>query len=130
MEYDRSALSRGLLAALDPCLESSISRQAVLHTLSEVHFTVLGKPAMARVHRDFLNLRGPTDVITFPYGEILLCAPVAHERAGEFGHSTTAELLLYGIHGMLHLSGYDDLTPAGFEEMAIRQAGIASAVRF
>lgn len=128
MEYDRSALSRSLLAALAPCLESSISRQAVLHTLSEIHFTILGKAAMARVHRDFLNLRGPTDVITFPYGEILLCAPVARERAGEFGQSTTAELVLYGIHGLLHLSGYNDLTPAEFEEMAMRQTQIASDV--
>jgi len=84
---------------------------------------------MARVHRDFLDLRGPTDVITFPYGEILLCAPVARERADEFGHSTTAELLTYGIHGLLHLSGYDDLTPDGFKEMAARQAEIASCIQ-
>ena len=83
---------------------------------------------MAKVHRDFLGIPGPTDVITFPYGEILVCAPIAAERAREFGHDTTTELALYAIHGLLHLSGHDDITHAQEKRMATAQGKILSAV--
>ena len=83
---------------------------------------------MAKVHRDFLGIPGPTDVITFPYGEILVCAPVAAERAREFGHDTTTELALYAIHGLLHLSGHDDITPAQEKRMTTAQEKILAAV--
>lgn len=83
---------------------------------------------MARVHRDFLGLPGPTDVITFPYGEILVCAPVAASRAREFSHSVTAELALYIIHGLLHLAGHDDIRPADAARMALEQERILRAV--
>lgn len=79
---------------------------------------------MARVHREFLDLRGPTDVITFPYGEILVCAPVAEARAKEFGHDVTTELALYCIHGLLHLAGHDDLEPSPANRMALVQERI------
>jgi len=83
---------------------------------------------MAKVHRDFLGIPGPTDVITFSYGEILVCAPIAAERAWEFGHDTTTELALYAIHGLLHLSGHDDITPAQEKRMATAQEKILAAV--
>ncbi len=67
---------------------------------------------MARIHREFLGIRGATDVITFPYGELILCAEIAAERASEFGLDVTSEIALYGIHGLLHLAGVDDLNEA------------------
>ncbi|MCX6969200.1 MAG: rRNA maturation RNase YbeY [Verrucomicrobia bacterium] len=82
---------------------------------------------MARVHREFLDLRGPTDVITFPYGEILVCAPVAGSRAKEFGHDVTTELALYCIHGLLHLAGQDDVEPGPAKRMAQEQEKILCA---
>jgi probable rRNA maturation factor len=33
---------------------------------------------------------------------------VATQRAEEFGNSFINELILYSMHGMLHLFGYDD----------------------
>jgi probable rRNA maturation factor len=83
---------------------------------------------MAKVHRDFLNIQEATDVITFPYGEILVCAHIAAARAPEFGHSTTQELALYIIHGLLHLSGFDDLTTPEAQTMAITQQEILKLV--
>lgn len=64
---------------------------------------------MAKVHRAFLGIPGATDVITFPYGEIVVCADVAAERAPEFGKSIEDEIALYVIHGLLHLAGHDDI---------------------
>jgi probable rRNA maturation factor len=122
--YDRECLERLTAAAIPHCLALAKKNNAELAALPGVEITILGSRAMAKVHRDFLNIPGATDVITFPYGEILVCAHIATARAPEFGHSTTQELVLYIIHGLLHLSGFDDLTPSDAEIMAVTQQKI------
>ena len=122
--YDRELLERFTAAALPLCLKLAKKNNAELAALVGVDISILGSRAMAKVHRDFLNIPGATDVITFPYGEILVCAHIAAARAPEFAHSTTEELALYIIHGLLHLSGFDDLTPAEAEKMAATQQEI------
>lgn len=82
---------------------------------------------MAEIHREFLNEPGATDVITFPYGEIVVCAPVAASRAHEFRHTVTEELALYCIHGLLHLAGHDDIQPADAKRMHREQDRILKA---
>jgi probable rRNA maturation factor len=60
-----------------------------------------------------------TDVISFGLensgkhleGELAISAEIAKERAAELGWNEKSELLLYAIHGTLHLVGYDDQTP-------------------
>jgi len=70
-----------------------------------------------------MNIAGPTDVLTFPMddthrsGEIVICVPEARRRAKEQHGSLRNELLLYAIHGMLHLCGMDDRTQRGFQQM-------------
>lgn len=76
---------------------------------------------MAKVHGDFLGDPTETDVITFPYGEILVCPVVARDQAAAHGLSTDEEVLLYGLHGLLHLAGYDDTRPKLAKEMAEAQ---------
>lgn len=125
--YDHEALERLASAALPRCLAIAKKHHAPLASLETVDISILGTAAMARVHRDFLGIPGATDVITFPYGEILVCAPVAASRAPEFGHTTTTELALYIIHGFLHLSGHDDTTPAAAKKMAVAQSRILAA---
>ena len=126
--YQADRLEKLVTDALPRCLEIAKKYHAELASLPGIEITVLGARAMARVHRDFLGIPGPTDVITFPYGEILVCAPVAAERAREFGHDTTTELALYAIHGLLHLSGHDDTTADKEKRMATAQEKILSAV--
>jgi probable rRNA maturation factor len=126
--YDRELLESLTAAALPLCLTLAKKNNAELAALPGVEITILGSRAMAKVHRDFLKIPGATDVITFPYGEILVCAHIAAARAPEFGHSTTEELALYIIHGLLHLSGFDDLTPPGAKKMAVTQQKILKLV--
>ena len=126
--YDRELLERLTVSAIPHCLTLAKKNKAELASLAGVEISILGSRAMAKVHRDFLNIPGATDVITFPYGEILVCAHIAAARAPEFGHSTTAELALYIIHGLLHLSGFDDLTPPDAGTMAITQQEILKLV--
>ena len=126
--YDRELLERFTEAAIPHCLTLAKKNNAELAALSGVEISILGSRAMAKVHRDFLDIRGATDVITFPYGEILVCASVAAARAPEFGHSTTQELALYIIHGLLHLSGFDDISEPDAKKMAVTQQKILKLV--
>ena len=75
-----------------------------------------------------MGIPGATDVITFTYGEILVCAPVAADRAGEFYHTIEDEIVLYIIHGLMHLSGFDDIDPAASKTMASAQERILREV--
>ena len=106
------------------CRKVAEKLRGPLLDLDLIEFTVLGNRAMARIHREFLDVQGTTDVITFPYGEILVCAPVASSRAKEFGNDVTTELALYCIHGLLHLAGHDDINPALAGSMAKEQERI------
>ncbi len=85
--------------------------------LAAIQFVLVDRATMARVHGDFLSDPTETDVITFPYGEILVCPAVARDRVAEYGLKLEEEVLLYCLHGLLHLAGYDDKTPALAKEM-------------
>ena len=74
-----------------------------------------------------MGIAGPTDVLTFPLdldvrgrpvaGEVVVCVSEARRRAKEHGVPLERELLLYALHGLLHLCGYDDRTDASFRAM-------------
>lgn len=124
IRYGRERLESLVRAALPRCLSIAKKHNAELASLPALEISILGSRAMAKVHREFLGIPGPTDVITFPYGEILVCAAVAAERAQEFGHDSTSEIALYIIHGLLHLSGHDDTSPSEARRMAGAQEKI------
>ena len=68
------------------------------------------------VNRDHLGHDYPTDVISFPYrddqplveGELIVSVDTARQRASELGWPAENELLLYVVHGVLHITGMDD----------------------
>jgi probable rRNA maturation factor len=96
--------------------------------ISAIQFVLVDRATMARVHGDFLGDSTETDVITCPYGEILVCPAVAKDRATEFGLEVEQEILLYCLHGMLHLAGYDDTSPKLAKEMALAQTKLLKQV--
>jgi probable rRNA maturation factor len=85
---------------------------------AEISVAVVDDPTIARLHEEFLNDDSPTDVISFVLdsslgrleGEIVASADTAIARANEYNWTPEEELLLYVIHGALHLVGYDDTT--------------------
>jgi metalloprotein, YbeY/UPF0054 family len=64
-----------------------------------------------------MQIAGPTDVITFQHGEIIISIETAYRQATQLGKDLVEELCLYLLHGLLHLAGYDDTTKSGFREM-------------
>jgi probable rRNA maturation factor len=97
--------------------------------LAGVQVVLIDRAMMARVHGDFLGDPTETDVITFPYGEILVCPAVARDRAKEMRVNLDDEVLLYALHGLLHLAGYDDTTPKLAKEMAVAQEKLLATVK-
>ncbi len=89
--------------------------------LSTLEISLLDDAEMARIHGEFLADATPTDVITFEHGELLIGVETAERQAKEFGTSQAREIALYGIHGMLHLAGYDDQEISAAQKMAHRQ---------
>ena len=92
-----------------------------------VLIALVGDARMSQLHEKFLNVAGPTDVLTFELdhnargrvtaGEVIVCVPEARRQARKRGSTVQKELLLYALHGMLHLSGFDDRTAAGYRNM-------------
>ena len=68
-----------------------------------------------------MSVDGPTDVITFRHGEIVISVETAERQAKEYSTSFDRELRLYFVHGLLHLVGLEDKTDQGFKRMADSQ---------
>jgi probable rRNA maturation factor len=100
--------------------------QMRVSTQSDLTVLFYDAEAIAELHERWMNLSGPTDVMSFPMdelrpgdgktvvegilGDIVICPAVAAQQALSAGHSTMEEMLLLAIHGMLHLLGYDHTT--------------------
>jgi probable rRNA maturation factor len=89
-------------------------------TSAEVSIAIVCDQRMHELNRQYLQHDYPTDVLSFVLarderaksldGEIIASSDYAAREALRYGWTTDDELLLYIIHGCLHLVGYDDTT--------------------
>ncbi len=78
---------------------------------------IMDDAQIAKIHEDFMDKPGATDVITFEgddqdpddAGEICASADTAKSNAPRFSNTSSRELSLYFAHGYLHLAGVDDI---------------------
>lgn len=99
-------------AALPLALANPAHGGGVLPELDFVEISIVDDPTIDQVHRDFMDIPGATDVITFAHGEIVLSADTAKSYGAEYGNDFERELMLYIVHGLLHLSGHEDAIDA------------------
>ena len=114
--------------ALPACLAAICETDAPLSTLEEIEVSLVTDEAIALVHADYLNDPTPTDVITFHHGEILVSLDTAAQQSILHGETFEREVLLYIIHGLLHLGGWDDHEEAQRVDMHLLQARILNDV--
>lgn len=108
--------------------------------LRELAVILVDNRRMSRLHDQFMGLPGPTDVLSFATdldrrgqpisGEIYVCVPEASQQAKARKLPLRLELLLYAIHGMLHLLGRDDRTERDFLDMHRMEDAILSELGF
>ena len=125
---NRDALERFASRALRLCLRER-GRGPGLTSLEEIQVLLISDRRMSELHRRFMGIRGPTDVITFQHGEIFISTETARRQARTHRTSLAHELRLYLVHGLLHLQGFDDHSPGGRRLMGSVQAKIAAAAR-
>jgi probable rRNA maturation factor len=94
-------------------------------TRGDISLAVITDAEIHRLNRVHLSHDYATDVLSFVFereddlleGEIIVSADTAQSTAADLNWPAEHELLLYVVHGMLHLVGYDDKQPAAREAM-------------
>jgi probable rRNA maturation factor len=95
-----------------------------------VSIAVVDDPTIHALNIQYLQHDYPTDVLSFVLeespqrveGELVVSADTAMREAREAGWSPLEELLLYVIHGTLHLVGYDDHEPTDQVDIYVAEA--------
>jgi probable rRNA maturation factor len=108
---------------------------------------------MRRLHKQWLGRSSDTDVLSFdlsggqcpPYtsdkrrrlsvppavdGLVIVSRDAARRAARQRGVDWRAELILYVVHGCLHLIGYSDKTPGGFRRMHRREDALLTELGY
>lgn len=106
------------------CLRLRNQKRTDLRKLHEIFVWLISDRRISRLHREFLGKTGPTDVLTFQHGEIFISVETARRHAHAFENSLMREIELDIVHGLLHLHGFNDRTPADARRMKNTQEKI------
>lgn len=123
----------------------------------EINLTLMDNDGIREVNRDYREIDAPTDVLSFPMlsyeeagdfskledayddnfnpdtgeimlGDIIISVERVKEQAKEYGHSEKREFAFLIVHSMLHLFGYDHMTPEDAAVMEPKQEEILNAM--
>ena len=136
---DRQSLLRVSVRGLERLVRSALIAEGVEQ--AEIGVILVDDRRIAAVHRRWLGLAGPTDVITFDLsagtagppgagvlaGDIVVSTETARRMARAVGWTPRQELAYYIVHGVLHLTGYDDHTAADRRQMRARERAVMKA---
>jgi rRNA maturation RNase YbeY len=96
----------------------------------EITVALVDDTRLQSLHRDFMGIDTPTDIMTFPAdesagenqgGELAISVDHAMNQAGEWGLSPGEEIAFLTVHGLLHLLGWRDDTNEQRQSMLERQ---------
>ncbi len=131
---DRQMLLRVSARGIERLVRRTLAAEGVDN--AEIGVVLVDDRRIAGIHRRWLGVPGPTDVITFDLatgvgppaaglvGDIVVSAETARRVARQVGWTPRQELLYYVVHGLLHLTGHDDRTPAARRSMRIRERSV------
>ena len=119
-------------------LDRRLMRRAVRTVLRDaglrkarISVAVVDDETIARLNWQYFRHRGPADVLSFLLdqsdgleGEVIVGAQTALRAAPHYGWPPHDELLLYVIHGTLHLVGHDDTSSVLRAKMQNRETEV------
>ncbi len=102
---------------------------------AELSIVIVSDPAIQQLNKKYLSKDSSTDVLAFDLkrpgssakhlsGDIVISADTARSLSKKLGVPYAQELCRYVVHGILHLTGYDDLSLKEKEKMWQRQEGL------
>lgn len=113
----------------------SLAREGI--AAAEIGILLVNDRGIAALHERWLDVPGPTDVITFDLadgddpdhlqGDIVVSTETAARTARALGWNPRHEAAYYVIHGLLHLAGYDDHDAADRRAMRARERVLLAA---
>jgi probable rRNA maturation factor len=87
-------------------------------SISDINYVFCSDNYLLKLNQEFLDHKTLTDIITFDYshgriisGEIYISLDRIKENSLEFNAEFQEEILRVMIHGILHLTGYNDKKP-------------------
>ncbi len=96
----------------------------------EITVALVDDARLQSLHRDFMGIDTPTDIMTFPAdesagenqgGELAISVDHAMTQGSAWGHSPDEEIAFLVVHGLLHLAGWRDDTDEQRQRMLARQ---------
>ncbi len=110
------------------CRKLPQANLTLVNDLAQVDVILVSDRRMAELHDRFMGIAGPTDVLTFQHGEVIVSVETASKNAVRFGTSPEQEIRLYIVHGFLHLLGFDDISRQDAQEMERLQEEVLKSV--
>lgn len=119
-------------ASLARWLRTNMKKLASLAGVADgqINLLLIDDSRMIQLHQQHMNLPTTTDVLSFDLrddpgdpvqADLAICLDEAKRQAKSRGHEWKMELLLYALHGMLHMLGHDDLTTKAYRAMHRRE---------
>lgn len=101
----------------------------------ELTVRIVDKQEATDLNKRWRNVSGPTNVLSFPYGEttgparellgdIVICAPIVEEEAARQKKKPEAHWAHMVVHGTLHLLGFDHVEDQDAEKMEAMEISI------
>jgi len=118
---------------LQDVIDESLISRASAGSNPEVSVSFVNEKLIRGLNKQYRHMDSATDVLSFPMygswrewpaegqtaaiGDIVISVETAMSQAEAYGHGLARELGFLTAHSMLHLMGYDHLTPEDEEEM-------------
>jgi probable rRNA maturation factor len=117
-------------------------KELLVDKRAELEISLVDEAEMTRLHEEWMDEAGPTDVLSFPMdelrpnelskndevpvvlGDVVICPDVARKQGDTAGHGMEQEIRILLVHGILHLLGFDHLEPEEEVEMFALQGKI------
>jgi probable rRNA maturation factor len=108
------------------------SLDLVDNTPSQLSIALVDDATIAKLNEQYHATPGPTDILSFDYGEgqgeLIISVECAVRQAKRYRTTPKRELALYVVHGILHLHGHNDVTPRERRGMRTAERRLLSRV--